>query len=496
MAVAATETLSNYTSQEAHCVRPPEQEVYGRSLSTIYKLGAYMVGKTVNEAVQSPEAEQARVEFYTSVEEGFGTDMELGGGLEVRDFDTRAVIDGRVMAKDLKTPVSDMTHAGLINAEEKVKRETARSDHRFLPQYTRSKWDHENALQVDKMARRETSYNTRMIISPFPEEAAAQSGDAYWRNIGYVPHLKRGFLQIYHMPPREPDFTVETMTKEELLSGSLSFDGSDMGRIKAVCAKRDVEIPDGEITDNVPSYEITGNWSTEEAMAIALDIANELADPAYKKMANTVDVTSEHRAIMDTVFNESYIHACESFAQRRQTPEARKLIFQLADRARDFNSRYSEALYGMRVNEDRFTDEDMAVLHELLVYSTIEMMRALHVSKTASHTRSVVYRGPDVSAIYLQAMSGQEFQKALSNFGAVGARNNRTYSACGLSISLGGHESQEAGTPQAAFGGFGFGEDKYGKLTFTCPRGHHNRRPPGKLLSACQHKGCKAKVTC
>lgn len=37
-------------------------------------------------------------------------------------------------------------------------------------------------------------------------------------------------------------------------------------------------------------------------------------------------------------------------------------------------------------------------------------------------------------------------------------------------------------------------EDKYGSLTFNCPRGHSNRRPPGKLIPNCKH--CGVSVAC
>jgi hypothetical protein len=177
--MAATAEAPTYSAlPNLEYVRPPKSEIYGRSLTTVYRLGVYMVGKAMHDIVRSPEADQARVEFYTSVEEGFGTDAELGGGLEVRDFDYRPVINERVMSKDLKTPVSDMTHAGLICAQEKAAKETAQNDERFLPQLTRTHWDHENALTVDKMARGETEYNTRIVVSPYPEEAGSQSGDA------------------------------------------------------------------------------------------------------------------------------------------------------------------------------------------------------------------------------------------------------------------------------------------------------------------------------
>lgn len=468
--------------------RPPETEIYGRSLSTPYRLGVFVVRNTIQAAMLSPEASQAKAEFYTSVEEGFGTDMELGGGLEVRDFDARAVIDERVMSKDLKTSVSDMTYAGLICAEEKARKETAKNDRRFLPQLIRSKWDHENALIVDRMAKGETDYNTRIVISPFPEEAAAESGEAYWRNIGYVPHLKRGFVQLYHVSEEG----------KQILAGSLSFDGSNKERLRELFRQRGVEIPHAETTDNWLKYAVTDNLNEDQARALALEIANEAGTPNYKKTRNTVDVTHKYRAIIDRVFNESYIHACESLARGSQTEGVQKLILQLANKSEHFNQRYQNTLRSMKANKHQFADADMIILHELLVYSTIEMMRAFHIEAiTRASKVSSMYSSQILDAIYSEALRFKDpeaLQSALSKFAAKGAINNRVYSACGLSISVG--ESDISGFPQSVFGGVGYDEDNYGKLTFTCENGHHNRRSPGKLLAACQRQGCKAKVTC
>jgi len=422
-------------------IHPPESEIYGRSLSAVRRLGAFAIGKTELETIHSPEANQARAEFYTSVEEGFGTDMELGGGLEVRDFDERPVINGHVMAADLKTPISAMTHAGLKRAFKKVNVE---NDHHFIPQLTRSKWDHENALIVDQMAACETDYNTRIVISPFPEEGAARSGNAYWSDIGYVPHLKRGFVQLYHVG------------EGSITAGSLSFDGTDKGRLRKIFASFGIEIPEDEITDNWLKYAITGNFSTEEAKALATKIADTAGDPGYKKNTNTVDVTKQYEFLMARVFNESYIHVCESLARGCQTNKARELIHHFTDKARYFNDRYAEALYRMEASPDHFMDDDSIVLHELLVYSTIEMMRALHLQGEEAHQR----REGDVrlmpTAMY--ATDSTLFQNMLGNFGANGAMNNRTYSACGLSISLGGEKSES--NPQKAFGGEGGSEEK------------------------------------
>ncbi len=414
-------------------MRPAESEIYGRSLSTIRRLGAFMVDQSSLDSITSPEADQARVEFYTSVEEGFGTDMELGGGLEVRDFDERPVIDGRVMSKDLKTPVSSMTEAGLTCAEK-----TAKEDHRFLPQLTRSEWDHSNALIVDKMARGETNYNTRIVVSPFPEEAAAISGDDYWRSIGYVPHLRRGFVQLYYA------------NGTELVTGSLSFDGGGKEKLQEIFAQHDVEIPQDEVTDNWLQYAITGTMPEDQAKSLATAIADQAGNTAYKKTTNTVDVTEEYGTIMDQVFNESYVHVCESLFRGYQTEGAGALILQLADKAHHFNDRYAKALYKMRANKGQFTDDDSIVLHELLVYSTIEMMRALHLKEQkvpVGHTYSG-HNNTWLTAAHLESLDTASFQSLLGGFGATGAQNGRTYSACGLSISPGTNKE-----PQSPFGG-------------------------------------------
>ena len=416
--------------------RSAESEIYGRSLSSLRKLGAFMIDKSTTEIIHSPEAEQVRVEFYTSVEEGFGTDMELGGGLEVRDFDVRPAISGKVMAKDLKTAVSAMTQDGLRCA---IK--TAKNDQHFLPQLTRSEWDHENALLVDKMVRGETEYNTRIVISPFPEEAAAKSGDEYWRNIGYVPHLKRGFVQLYHV------------TENGVVCGSLSFDRGDKQQLRNIFNKYGIKIPENEVTDNWLKYAITDTLSEENARALAVAIADQAGVVKIQNVTNTIDVTRKHRLLMDCVFNESYVHICESITRGYQTQSVIELVGQLANKSGNFNSRYATALHKMQTKQDEFTDDDSIVLHELLVYSTIEMMRALYLKEAESSLVSTnsTYDNSYLNVSYLQSMSVASFQEALSNFGAEGAKNGRTYSACGLSISAGKDNNDK--NPQKTFGG-------------------------------------------
>jgi|GEM_PF-3266903 len=445
--------LEAEVAQTVEMERRPEDEIYGRSMGTAYRLGAFIVAKALApaEAVTIPEAAQARVEFETSIKEGLGTDMELGGGFEVRDFDHRRVINGKVMAKDLKTAISEMTQAGLTCAID-----TAKRDKRFLPQLIRSEWDHQNALTVDRMARGETGYNTRMVFSPFPEEGAADSGDEYWGHIGYVPHLRRGFLQLFHVAE-----------DGEVITGSLSFDGCDKQRLREILGRHGVAVPQGEITDNWLRYALTGNYSETDAVAMALEIADEASVLKYQKHTNTVDVTTKYQAVMDRVFDESYVHICESLARGHQTDGARRLILHLANNSHHFNERYADALYRMRADGGTFNDADSIILHELLVYSTIEMMRALHLGRTTQvGDGRVIDQMRDRAQ--LAAIDPSIFQSLMSDFGAAGARSNRSYFACGLSMSL-GQENDLNGGPQSAYGGVDNSQEGSGKKVMSCP---------------------------
>lgn len=93
-------------------------------------------------------------------------------------------------------------------------------------------------------------------------------------------------------------------------------------------------------------------------------------------------------------------------------------------------------------------------------------------------------RGSWLTAALLQ----QEMKLATSE----ARQQNRTFSACGSSVSADQSVSSELSTS-------GYGnkadEDKFGSLKFSCPHCHRtNNRPRGKLLSNCQH--CHKDVRC
>lgn len=403
---------------------PVKAEKYGRSLSTMRsvglhhqvrrqrRFGRFSLSHQTSSTELGPEESQGYAEFLTSVAEGFGTDKELGNALEVRDFDECQVINGLVMARDLSRSISSMTENGVICAITE-----AAKDSRFIPQLIRSEWDHVNALAVDAMARGETAYNTRIIVSPFVEEAAEASGDEYWGNIGYVPHLKRGFVQMYH---KNHDGSI--------ITGSLSFDGSDKKKLREVFNEQfGANIPTDETTDNWLRYALTGELTERQAKSFALSLADQLTTKKSTEASNTIDITRRYGDLITRVYTDSYTHVCESLVLGRQTDHARAVIRALSEKSRTFNSHYQHALTRMSKNSNVFSEADATVLHEMLVYSTIEMIRSLHVGQANS----------GAVASDIMSSGSDSFYQALSSYGSTGASKGRSYQACGLEIGLG-----------------------------------------------------------
>ena len=70
-------------------------------------------------------------------------------------------------------------------------------------------------------------------------------------------------------------------------------------------------------------------------------------------------------------------------------------------------------------------------------------------------------------------------------------QSGKTLSGCGLTLG----DDKTTIESQLSKLGFGnkSGEDKYGSLTFKCPKGHSNRRPRNKLIPHCTTCGVSVK---
>lgn len=78
--------------------------------------------------------------------------------------------------------------------------------------------------------------------------------------------------------------------------------------------------------------------------------------------------------------------------------------------------------------------------------------------------------------------------------GRQAAAQNKTYSGCGASVSMSGEdEFAAAGYGNKSLESVGQ-SDKFGPLTFECPKGHKNTRPRNQLIECC--KTCGVSVKC
>ncbi|HSX30366.1 MAG TPA: hypothetical protein VLE99_00410 [Candidatus Saccharimonadales bacterium] len=402
-----------------------------------YGLGVIAVALSLQEAITSPEADQVMDEVRTGVNEALATDEQYGDELEATEFYVPLIVDEQLMAKDGKTPIADMTENGLVCAQK-----TAEADERFSPQLTRCEWEHALSLLANAMMGRKTPFDTIIAVSPFVEEAVEESGDAFWQKVGYVPRSRRGFVWFWHV---NEDGTP--------LAGTLSFDGSSKARLREVFAEElGINVPEELRTDGWIQYAYTGTLSEDAAKELAIRVRDKANDPRYQKTANTATLTDQNEPTIRRVVNESYAPVCESLVRRRQTAETIQVVDQLARNAHYFDERYAGPLRRLQANRELFTHDDWMIMHDLLVYSTVEMMRALHVEATMPRP------GPNRKArndghflaVELQTANSAIFQTMLGDFGGDGARNNRIYSACGTALDPGRKQKNDG--PQSAAG--------------------------------------------
>lgn len=398
-----------------------EDQVHGRSLSTMNDLGTLALEMSRVEIIKTPIAKQALIELKTSVHEALTTHKDLSRELVARDFVERPIMHGRVMSDDLKHAISDITRSGLISA---IK--TARNDPRFFPQVRRAIWDHKKAINDDMIARGDTPNNLSVVATIFPEESAGRIGEDFWDNNGYVSSCRRGFIQSAFV-----DNGI-------FIAGSLSFDDSDLKRQISVLNGQEVYVPKDVLSDDMVRYPIIKNMTKDQAKAFVISIANASGHLSKEGRVNTVDLVEDYEAVLIKVLEDSYIDVSESFVQKYQNDVTVKLIESLHANAHYFNDEYAAALSKMRVSRS-FDKDDAGMIHGLLVYSATEMIRALYfrskqkIDANPSHAYAK-YATPDAMMSHFNQMNGADFQVAIGGFVADGAKNKRAIQACGNGV--------------------------------------------------------------
>lgn len=381
-------------------------------------MGEMLCSQVVDiQEIQSAK-EQAKGEFDSCVYEGLSSDSELGPQLEVTKFIKFEVQDGFVMSRDGKTRVTDLIKNGHATSSEK-----AQIDSRYENQATRDWNDLINAREVDKMARGETDYNTRMVVSLLPKEAIERDGKDFWQDIGYIPDKETAYIQIYH-----------ASDDGEVLTGSLSVDGSDIEKWTELFAENGVTIPEGETTDNWLKYAITGSMTSSEAKSFAMNMRKKYKDSQDLEADNTADLLADNSEVANMVFEEAYVPISKSLENKEQTEKTKSLISSYLNNSDYIKPEVRQHLIRL-ANTDKFTDRDARLMHQMVVYSTIEMLRSL-VAKPENNDLIDYQIQAVIDQDELMHMQQEMINSVVAGFAARGLKAGRSYSSCGGAIKL------------------------------------------------------------
>lgn len=485
------------TSVEAYAEQASSWQTteYALSMNRLHAVGHLALAETVDPIELINSQNQLRAEFETSLSEMLKSDAEFGKELEITRFESYDVVQGRTVSHDRVKPVVTMLQDGYD-----VSAAGAQEDLRMVTQATRDWWDLQNAHEVDTMVSGKRGYNTRIVASLLPEEAIERDGEEYWRSMGYFPDTKTAFFQLYHV------------TEDgSLLTGTLSVDAADKDSMRKLWAAAGVKIPEGESTDNWLQYAITDTLTTEQAKALVVRLRQkhyENVNHVPTKPTSIEEVLAVNVGVMEQSFRRLHLPLSESLARGEKTEPIRRLVEGFLQNSHQFDTKARAELI-RTCNRKSFDDADGRVVYKLIMYATAEEIRkSLPLAASAR---------PDLSSVLYQEterrytpggyVSQQLFVNQIIQSALEGVSAKRSYGACGSSIQFGSNEMDrlEANlNPQAAFGGKAGAEeakpkddeDQYGPLTFECTEGHTNRRPRGKLIDKCQHRGCKGSVGC
>jgi len=466
--VAGTE---GFIMSEVVAEQLPAKEEYAASLSAIRLLGeASLSGYGVEVA-----RELAYDDFTTKVSEMLKTDQELGDTLDVGRSKHFAVNDGRVCTAD-GTPMVDIIRGGL-NA-------SRYSDDARLRevQAIRDEGDVLVAEAVDALKVGQSM----IVVSVEPIDELSGPDREFWHRRGYRPGI--AYIQRY-----------SRIDEETVCAAAYSTDHSDFERWKDLLASRDVAVP-AEVT---PNTFIRTMWTfeadTDQADKQAQDLRNDnyrLAG-ATKARLSVEDYLETKHTIVKAMFDAYY----PAVGRALVTGENQDVL-------RDFASQALLQLQPGKLNPEVmrqiihianspiFTENMARAIDHMIPYALTEQLR-LGLTAGRSHTEVLGTQHSMAPTIELQLQQQAIHHLALAGITS-GIAAGRSYGGCsGSNLAASLQDPDGLISPQDIFGGtkegkiYPPGEDQYGPKTFKCTEGHVNHRPHGKLLTECQHPGCK-----
>ncbi|HMS23203.1 MAG TPA: hypothetical protein PKB09_00145 [Candidatus Saccharibacteria bacterium] len=355
-------------------VQDPIESQYARSTRALEALGrAALIGQDI----ENPR-NQLFQEFTSSIGEMLKGDEEKGERLEVTRRDVFDFKDGHVVAYDGITPVVKLVKDGAEKSKQ-----AAIEDSRMLTQHVRDKADERNAEFVDEMMANIELPNTRIVVSLEPVEAMSRDGDDFWEELNYQKGL--GYMQAYH---RNKDGSLSTLT--------LSVDGSEKDKWRALWNKQDIEIPEDETTDNWLDYALIKELDDDEFEDFAKSIRTEYYElvPDTQERESVEEIIIDNADLVDQVFNDMYEPLAVSLVTGKNTVQI-QLFAREAMKLDKIDTEIRQHLWRIS-NSKKLSADDISTLEQMVRYGLVEKIRDGGEGQTSAQERetSVDYR-PD-----------------------------------------------------------------------------------------------------
>lgn len=445
-------------------------EVYGKSLGVMRAAGrvAFRAMRMGIEFIKTPEVKRLRDEFDTSIGEMLKTAPGIGEFITIERDDSHNVRDGLILTED-KKPVQDLIENGAKCSYELSKTEA--------PYAIQSKRDYADLKLLKESVQpmwQGASYNTVVAVSAWPEDGVLRHGRAFWKSRGYNDKHECAMLQMYH---KVDDSTVQTRV--------LSIDSSNVERLADMLRSRGGEVPEDVSATDLITHALKLKMTYQEACTFMDDFVAQAEAKAglLPKVTTTKKIMAEQSALTDRAFETMYLPTAVSLDQGQKSPELQVFINAIQPATKNMDQSSRAAIQRLAQRQD-FVDEDVRTMHGAVLYSVAVVMRQAIVNKLELRHSTDAPTAVDLQPQIHIPLHSADFLEQMGGGFSNGVAQGIVVGGCGAEFGYG-----RVSNEQDVFGGkHNKGDsdsDSMGSLTFSCTRGHRNRRPRNGFLMEC-----------
>ncbi len=418
-----------------------QKEEYAHSLSTLRRLGEFLVDSVVESQEERPIRELAFADFSSAATEMLKTDKEFRPSLDINNKSEYPVVDNEVRVTDGRSMVA------IIATGHKKSLEAARSQPELNVQVIRDAGDLENARYVNKLR----VGMTRIVVSMKPKEELKTYKKTY-ADLGYKEGL--AYIQWY-----------SRADENTLVAGSYSVDMSNEATWRELFASFGVTIPE----DESPNTWIRHAIELQATPAEAEQLVCSIRERYYKqrgcngKRYSVSEYVANHSAVIQRIFDSYYPALAEAVHSGRNSERLQALATAMlqAD-IKDLKPEIRRQLSRIG-NSHYFDDESGRVMDSIIRYAAVEELRKGLPSLVSKILVPKAYIAPKQSFGYsshvIYGIPPQELHQLLANNVHSGVQARRSYAGCAGQIQFSSEQKNTLNASegdinrQEAFGG-------------------------------------------